>query len=269
MTVGVFFGGLASWGIASALTFLATVDSLPRFVVPGRAQLGLAAGLYTVYSEAPTGTADAMSNPRAMPGFGCRLTGPSGAAVPVVPAAGEHAYPVGSYTGTARYGFRAPADGRYRLHGDYRGPGGPSIVLAVSRDGPSWALVTLVAAIGASATGLVTTITVRHRRLSRQNPHRRLSRQDPHRRLSRQDPHRRLSGAPAVAGAGPAQPPPTSPALPAAVVGIAAIVAVVASAIVIVAATATILVPARRQGTVLVAGTPATAGVGTPRAGEP
>lgn len=218
----VLVAGLVTWGSSLLVTSLATAGSLPHVVVPGSADVVLDAGRYGVYSEAPTGTDEAMSDPSAVPGFDCRLTAPSGASVPVGPYAGKRGYTVGDYTGTARYTFSAPVAGRYHLLCYYDGADGASIVLAIRRAGPPWQSILLPLAIVAAVAGVVAALLVAGRG------------------------RRGVAVAP--------------------IVTIAAIVAVAVSAPVVVVTGVAVLIPARGQGTVLVAGDPeqpAAPGMGT------
>lgn len=174
--VAVALGGfavvMAAAVIASLVAFFTSIDSFPRVVVPGEAQLNLPAGEYTIYSEQPGRSDGATLGKDAVAGLSCRLTDPSGRPVTVRTPLGSTSYTVNAHSGVSLFVFQALTDGRYQLACDYGQQNGPSTVLAFDRAGTSLGVVALVSGIGTSAAGLVVCALVylRRRRWARATP---------------------------------------------------------------------------------------------------
>jgi hypothetical protein len=158
LSLAVAVGGLAVFmavaGITSVATFLTGVDSLPRAVIPGEADLNLSAGDYTGYYESRSVVDGRVYDTGELSAMSCRMTNPSGNPVELRTSGTRVTYNVGAYSGQSQFIFHAPQDGRYTLACAYQQQEGPSAAFSVDRRGRSWAALTLLGVFSSAVAGL-------------------------------------------------------------------------------------------------------------------
>jgi hypothetical protein len=110
LMVGGIVGGIV-FGVTRVSDAFGKVDDFPRVAVPGRADIDLDAGGYTIFHEYP-GASDAY-------GFSftptVAITGPDGSLVDLDSYAGSESYNLSGHEGRAVWTFDAPVDGSYRV----------------------------------------------------------------------------------------------------------------------------------------------------------
>jgi hypothetical protein len=148
---GGFFGYILIHGIMHA------TDSLTQIVVPGRAELSLKQGRYSVFlEEESTVNGKIYSTTQSIAGLECRVTSvQSGAIIPIQKASMNTTYSVNGRSGHSVLEFPIQQDGRYAFACDYgENSKGPEVVVAVGSGVGEAILSTVLGGLGAFFGGI-------------------------------------------------------------------------------------------------------------------
>lgn len=153
--VPVFLAGAGFFVYSILHGVMHVTDSLTQLVVPGKAELSLQQGQYTVFLEEQSiVNGEVFSTTQSVDGLVCRISSvPSGAAVPIGQASSNVTYSVNGRSGHSVLEFSIQQDGKYGFACDYgESPMGPRVVVAVG-SGVGEAIFRIVAVALLSAFG--------------------------------------------------------------------------------------------------------------------
>jgi hypothetical protein len=148
-----------------------TVESMPRFVMPGEVSLELKAGKYTGYHERQSIVDGHVYASDALSGLRCALRSASGDAVPLEASSVNSSYTLGSYAGTSVFELKVTSAGRHQLTCAYAdGQASQPVVVAIGSGLMGSILRMLLPLLLSLTLGVAIFIVVYVKRRSRPSP---------------------------------------------------------------------------------------------------